>query len=49
MELKTYRDLQVWQKAMDLVVATYHLVEKFPSDEKFGLTSQLRTLNISWL
>lgn len=40
MGLKTYRDLQVWQKAMDLVVATYHLRELFPSKERFGLVSQ---------
>jgi four helix bundle protein len=40
--LKTYRDLTVWQKSMDLAVGVYELTKLFPSDERFGLTSQLR-------
>jgi four helix bundle protein len=42
-----YRDLIVWQKSMDLVVAAYKLTESFPSDEKFGLTSQMRRCAVS--
>jgi len=42
MGLKTYRDLEVWQKAMDLVVEVYRLTKAFPTEEKFGLTSQTR-------
>ncbi len=47
MGLKTYRDLQVWQKAMDLVVATYHLSKSFPSNERFGLVSQTQRAAVS--
>lgn len=39
---KSYRDLIVWQKAMDFAQNTYTLSNKFPSDERFSLTSQLR-------
>ncbi len=31
-----YKDLSVWQKAMDLVVEVYKITEKFPSHERFG-------------
>ncbi len=37
-----YKDLVAWQKAMDLVTATYRASATFPKDELFGLTSQLR-------
>ena len=37
--MKTHKDLIVWNKSMDLVVATYRLSSQFPDDEKFGLTS----------
>ena len=39
---KSYEDLQVWQKAMDLAVFVYEITRNFPSDEKYGLTSQIR-------
>ena len=41
-EVSSYRDLLVWQKAMDMAVATYDLTRAFPRDELFGLTSQSR-------
>jgi len=47
MQIKTYRDLEVWQVAMDLVEVVYRLTKTFPSDEKFGLTSQLRRAAVS--
>jgi four helix bundle protein len=37
----------VWQKAMDLVEKVYVLTEKFPNEEKFGLTSQMRRAAVS--
>jgi len=43
----SYRDLEVWQKAMDLVTAVYHFSRDFPSDERFGLTSQIRRAAVS--
>jgi four helix bundle protein len=39
---KTFRDLIVWQKAHQLVLALYRLSENFPKSETYGLTSQLR-------
>jgi len=37
-----YQDLKVYTKAFELAMKIYHLSLKFPSDEKFGLTSQIR-------
>lgn len=42
-----YSELVVWQKAMDLVENVYGLTEKFPNEEKFGLTNQLRRAAVS--
>ena len=41
MPVKTYRDLIVWQKAMDLVTLIYQTVRDFPPCEQYGLTSQI--------
>jgi four helix bundle protein len=43
----SFRDLQVWQKSMDLVEAVYAVSASFPGDERFGLTSQLRRAAVS--
>ena len=40
--LSSFRDLIVWQEAMTLVVDCYKLTDRFPSSERFGLTSQVR-------
>jgi four helix bundle protein len=45
--IHTYKDLIVWQKAMDLVVEIYTLTEKFPQEELYGLVSQMRRSAIS--
>ena len=42
-----YRDLVVWQKAMLLAKETYHNTERFPSNETFGLRSQMRRSAVS--
>jgi four helix bundle protein len=49
MEKKTqnYKDLVVWQKGIELAKAIYRLTGKFPSEEKFGLVSQMRRASIS--
>jgi four helix bundle protein len=47
MPLQTYRDLKVWQKAMDLVEQIYTLTKTFPDEERFGLTSQMRRAAVS--
>lgn len=40
MGILTYRDLDVWQKSMELVVEVYELIKDFLETEKFGLSSQ---------
>jgi len=37
-----YSELLVWQKSMDLVTDTYKITAAFPSEERFGLSSQAR-------
>lgn len=44
---RSYKDLIAWQKAMDLVTATYRSTARFPKEEQFGLTSQLRRAAVS--
>ena len=45
--IKSYRDLEVWQKAMDLVVMCYQMTKKFPKNEIYGLASQLQRAAVS--
>jgi four helix bundle protein len=45
--IKSYRDLEVWQKSMTLVKRVYKLTKTFPKDEMFGLTSQLKRAAVS--
>lgn len=47
MALKHYRELVVWQKGIDLAEAVYRLTRRFPKEELFALTSQLRRAVIS--
>jgi four helix bundle protein len=42
MALKSYRELDVWKVAADLVVEVYRASRTWPIDERFGLTSQIR-------
>jgi four helix bundle protein len=41
-EIRNYRDLAVWQLGMDIALQVYQATKDFPTDERFGLTSQLR-------
>ena len=47
MAIRTYRSLDVWQRAIELVESVYLLTAKFPSTEKFGLTSQIQRAAVS--
>lgn len=44
---KSYRDLEVSKRAMKLVKRIYQLTAKFPSEERFGLTNQIRRAAVS--
>ena len=45
--IKSYRDLHAWQKAMDLADLVYELTEHFPTREQFGLAHQMRKSAVS--
>ncbi len=45
--LKSYRDLMVWQKAMELTLEIYRFSSSFPRTVIYGLTSQLRRAGVS--
>ena len=45
--MHNYNNLQIWQQAMDLVEDIYILTASFPTDEKFGLVSQMTRAAVS--
>jgi four helix bundle protein len=45
--MKSFRELRVWQQAIDLVEKIYRLTQTFPKQETYGLMSQLRRAVIS--
>ncbi len=47
MIIKSYKELIVWQKSMDLVREVYFLTEKFPKSEVYGLISQTRRASVA--
>jgi four helix bundle protein len=42
MTVRQYRELKVWQSAMDLAECCYQATKGFPKDELFGMTNQIR-------
>jgi four helix bundle protein len=44
---QSFRDLQVWQRAIQLTVAVYRMTQDFPREELYGLTSQIRRSAVS--
>lgn len=47
MAIRNFRELHVWKNGIDLVRSIYLLTKKFPDDEIFGLSSQLRRAAVS--
>lgn len=45
--MKSFRELKVWQKSMDLTVDLYQLVKDFPKVEDYALSSQIRRSSVS--
>ena len=45
--LKSFKELKVWQKSYQLCLDIYETTKNFPSEEKFGLSSQIRRAAIS--
>lgn len=47
MAYSSYRELTVWQKAMELAEEVYHLVKKLPKEETYALSDQMRRAAVS--
>ena len=46
-KIKTFKDLQIWQKAMNLSYIIYKMVKKLPKEERYSLSDQMRRAAIS--
>ncbi|MFQ5436052.1 MAG: four helix bundle protein, partial [Anaerolineae bacterium] len=46
-QIRSYRDLNVWQRAVDFSVTLYQKTDSFPSSEVYGLTNQMRRAAVS--
>jgi four helix bundle protein len=47
MTIKSYKDLIVWQRSIELVIEIYQLTKQFPPEEIYGLISQMRRASVS--
>jgi four helix bundle protein len=47
MRVQSYRDLRVWNNAVQLTLEVYRITQSFPPSERFGLTSQLQRAAVS--
>jgi len=47
MKIRSYKDLIVWQRSMDLVESIYRITERLPANEQWGLVSQMRRAAVS--
>jgi four helix bundle protein len=45
--VKSFRDLQVWQRSIQLSVSVYRLTKDFPREEIYGMTNQMRRASVS--
>ena len=45
--IRSYKDLRVWQRSMDLMVLCYRQTRRFPREERYGITSQLQRASLS--
>ncbi len=45
--IKSYRDLEVWQVSIELAELCYRVTAEFPTEERYGLTSQMRRCSVS--
>jgi four helix bundle protein len=46
-EIKSYKDLLIWQKGIKIVFLVYELVKFFPKEELYALSSQLKRASVS--
>lgn len=45
--IRSYKDLLVWQKAVELALQIYKVTKTFPTEERFGLANQMRRAAVS--
>ncbi len=45
--MKTHKNLEVWKKSIQLVTDIYYISKKFPKEEMYGLTNQIRRSAVS--
>jgi four helix bundle protein len=45
--MRTHKDLEIWQKSIDIIKEMYAMTANFPKEEMFGLTSQIRRAAVS--
>jgi four helix bundle protein len=45
--MKKFRELKVWEKGQELTLAVYKATAGFPTEERYGLTSQIRRSSVS--
>ncbi|MCB6062182.1 four helix bundle protein [Flavobacterium psychrophilum] len=46
-EIKSYKDLLIWQKGIDIALLSYKLIKDFPKEELYALSSQIKRCSIS--
>ncbi len=46
-KIRTFRDLKVWQKGIELVKEVYSITKAFPQEEQYGITSQMKRSSVS--
>ncbi len=46
-EIKSYKDLLIWNKGIEIVSLTYRLISNFPKDELYALSSQIKRSSVS--
>ena len=46
-EIRTHKDLKIWQRSVALVTRVYAITEMFPKSEMWGLTNQIRRVSVS--
>lgn len=46
-KIRNFKDLLIWQKGMEIVKEVYRLTQKFPKEELYGLTSQMKRSSVS--
>ena len=47
MKIESYKDLEVWQRGIDVVTRIYRLTATLPNEERYGLSSQLQRASVS--